>query len=576
MGLQLSRGGWGGIVIGPSRIQFRSAVKAIAGGDPRLPLRIVSLFTAIVLVAGVLAAGGVQITIGDVGGNRITGSAGNSAQSTFAPGDSSGELGTTGDSTLSFDGSESAGAVSALDSPSATQSSRTGAAASGTAPGRSGPLTASDRGVTAEAIKLGFLMMSGSSAESDYDPNGGTPGRYTKIANTWAKEINSQGGINGRMLQIVPDSAAIGSGGTDDMIRACKYLVKDQKVFGVVASLGFEADTPQMCVAKENETPLITVDPLPATRYGEAAPYLWCQCMNRDRIFSNWAQWLVRSRYVEPGKSVVGVIYEGLPYNAPSVEKTLLPQLEANGIVPAEVVRLSANFEQGAGELNNAVLQFRRANVDVVLPVVNLIYMANFMQAAEGQRYFPRYSATDLLFATSDFAPNWITPWPGDSFNGSRAVSWTNSGRGKAGHMGVFGDWWDSPFAKVADQVYAKHNKCAQGVYDCDQPEDPSERALTFGADLQRTQNYLIGSKILMFVEAARRAGPNLTRSAWAAAMGSIGTWDKTAMTPSFQFAPQKWDGANQMAEVKWFRDAEGGFAARRWHQIAPHAASAF
>lgn len=573
-------------MIGPSRIQFRSVVQAIAGGDQRVLMRLLSLPIVLVLVAGVVAVGGVQITIGDVGpsGQSAAGvlapigsspGVGDFAQTTGPAAETTGQFDTSAGVLTSSEAPALPGTANSPNSPTASGPSSPGAPVDG-APSTPAALTASDRGVTSEAIKLGFLMMSGSSADADYDPNGGTPGRYTKIALTWAKEINSQGGINGRMLEIVPDSAAIGSDGTDDMIRACKYLVKDQKVFGVVASLGFEADAPQMCVAKENQTPLITVDPLPATRYAEAAPYLWCQCMSRDRIFANWAQWLAQSRYAEPGKSVVGVIYEGLPYNAPSVEKTLLPQLKANGIVPAEVVRLSADFERGAAELNNAVLQFRRANVDLVLPVMNLIYMANFMQAAEGQKYFPRYSATDLLFATSDFAPNWISPWPADSFNGSRAISWTNSGMGPTGHMGVFGDWWDAPFAKYADQVYAKYNKCAQGVYACDQPEDPSEAALTFGADLQRTQNYLIGSKILMFAEAARRAGPNLTRPAWAAAMASIETWDKTAMTPAFHFGPQKWDGADQMAEVKWLRDAQDGYDARRWHQIAPHTAGPF
>lgn len=567
-------------MIGPSRIQFRSALQAIANGDQRLLTRLVSLLIVIVIVFGVVAVDGVQITIGGVG--TFSGSA--TDLSTPNPTGSVGAgrgavaAGTPMADVTSGAATAVAGAplLAAAGRAPANATSSGASAAPEEVASASVALTASDRGVSPDTIQLGFIMMAGSSQEDDYDPEAGTPARYTKIARTWAKEINDNGGINGRMLEIVPDSAAIGSGGTDDMIRSCKYLVKDKKVFAVVASLGFEADAPQMCVAKENQTPMITVDPLPATRYAEAAPYLWCQCMNRDRVFANWAEWLAKSRYVEPGKSVVGVIYEGVPYNAPSVEATLLPQLKANGIVPAEVIRLSADFEQGAAELNNAVLQFRRANVDVVLPVLNLIYMANFMQAAEGQQYFPRYSATDLLFGTSDFAPNWITPWPADSFNGSRAISWTNSGMGPTGHMGVFGDWWDAPFAKYADGVYAKYNKCDQGIYACDQPEDPAEAALTFGADLQRTQNYLIGSKVLMFAEAARRAGPELTRPAWAAAMASIETWDQSALAPAFHFGPQQWDGAGLMAEVQWFRDEAEGYAGRRWHQTAPHAPRGF
>lgn len=575
----------------PSRVQFRRTLDAVASGNTDVLTRLQAILIAFMLVVGVVAVGGIQITIGRVG-ERAGGEATLSADGTYLPGQSA-PIGSGTGATRATPGAGGTAVSNASSSPSGARPGGSGAPAAprsgpvAAAPGPDGApppgaapdappagpvtLTASDRGVSEDTIRLGFVMMAGSSQDDDYDPEGGTPGRYTKIARTWANEINANGGVHGRQIEIVADSASIGSGGTDDMIRSCKHLVKDEKVFAVVASLGFEADAPQMCVAKENETPLITVDPLPAGRYPEAQPYLWCLCMNRDRVFAHWAAWLVDSGYVDPLTSVVGLIYEGLPYNAPSVENTLIPALEANGIKPVETVRLAADFEQGAAQLNNAVLQFRRANVTTVLPVMNLIYMANFMQAAEGQAYYPQYSATDLLFGTSDFAPNWITPWPGDSFNLARAITWTNSGMGPSGQMGVFGDFWGADFATYADGVYQRWNECAEGIYACDQPEDPADAALTFGADLQRTQNYLVGSKLLLFAEAATRAGPDLTRARWAEAMGSVTTWDKSAAAPLFTFGPNKWDGADLMAEVQWFRDAENGYDARRWHQVSGH-----
>jgi hypothetical protein len=48
---------------------------------------------------------------------------------------------------------------------------------------------------------------------------------------------------------------------------------------------------------------------------------------------------------------------------------------------------------------------------------------------------------------------------------------------------------------------------------------------------------------VTLFAEAARRAGPNLTRDSWAAAMATLKHY-VTSMSPTMSWAPGHYDGA--------------------------------
>jgi hypothetical protein len=419
----------------------------------------------------------------------------------------------------------------------------------------SAALTASDVGVTKDSIKLGVLIPNlNELAQAGFRV--GVPGDHRKLAEAWAKEVNDKGGILGRKVTFVYDVFSVFD--VDDMTRACKKMTEDEKVFSVINLGGYDS-VAQLCIAKEHKTPLIAGDPQPAKWYTDSAPYLWTPLMNKDRTHRNHMRQLKESGLLQKGRDVVGLIYHGIPNVGPSVEQSLLPELRdnsrGNGIEPKVIVKLSDDSNQALNQINAAVLQMNREGVNYVIMPMNLIFKAQFMNTAEGQNFFPKYTDSDHYFGCYDFT---TSAYPEKSFNRMTCVTATNSGIKDPFNNPLA----NPPYQRYADAVYKNrypgyYEEGCGGDQDC--------------ADAQRALHYAFGTNFLMWKEAAERVGPNLTRAAWGAQMGRTGNWTRVVTSPSLSHGPNKFDGPDTLAVVQWFAEAGDGYRARRFRQVKPH-----
>ncbi len=406
-----------------------------------------------------------------------------------------------------------------------------------------GPLRATDQGVTKSAIKLGFLIAN-TNQLSAAGFNAGLAGDQQKIITAWLNELNRTGGVAGRKVTAYSQTFDVLS--ADDMQAACKTMTQDQKVFSVITTGGYDS-VAQLCIAKENKTPFISTDPEPADWYSQAAPYMWATYMNKDRLAKNWATWLKRSGYVHPDDKV-GVIYHDIPNVAPPVERTLLPSLKANGINPVDVVKLASDSNQALAQISNAVLDMHQKGVTLVLFQMNLIFKAKFLQEAEKQQWKPRFSDDDAYFGCADFT---TSAYPTNEYDGTQCLGTTLSG---------IKDPKPTAFTKYADAVYKR--TYSQGY--------ATEGSSKSNQDAQAVLNYSLGSEILLWAQAAKRAGTELTRAAWGQAMGQTGDWTQQALYCSQSFGPRKWDGSDRLSVAVYRAAASDGYAAGKFHQLAP------
>lgn len=434
-----------------------------------------------------------------------------------------------------------------------------GAAATGPRSCDGVELKATDQGITKDTVKIGFLIPNLNELQAA-GFNVGLAGDWDKIIKTWVDELNDTGGIACRKVIFV--KAVFDVLQVDDMIAKCKAMTEDEKVFTVFTPGGYDS-VAQLCIAKDHKTPFINPEPEPEGWYKEAAPYLWNMLMTKDRMHRNHVKWLLDSGEIKPGDpdavtnpaTRVGVVYHGIPNVAPPVENTLLPALKQGGVRPVKVVSLSSDSQQALAQINQVVLQFQQARVNYVIMPMNLIYKTQFLQAAEKQQYFPKYTDSDHYFGCFDFT---TATYPEKGFDGTKCISSLeiNGMRPKDGEAFVN----SHPFAQYSDKVYLKHN--ADGYNRGGQDDKKT-------ADTQRGLFIGTGSQIMLWKQAVDRIDPaQLTRPAWGASMGQTGAFDKIPTPHPLTFGPEKWDGADYVSIAQWHAEASDGYEAKKFHRV--------
>jgi hypothetical protein len=123
-------------------------------------------------------------------------------------------------------------------------------------------------GVTADAIKLGIVMVDYSSIAQFVDF---TRGDQKQAYQVFVDDINKNGGIGGRQIQPYFQSyVPIGSTGPT---KACTSLTEDSKVFATVGVLIDPTGAAQLCFSKQHNSPLLTHE-LTQSMIDDATPAL--------------------------------------------------------------------------------------------------------------------------------------------------------------------------------------------------------------------------------------------------------------------------------------------------------------
>lgn len=390
------------------------------------------------------------------------------------------------------------------------------------------PRTASDRGVSEDALVLGILATD----EDTFGEFGFTyeGKRHEQVLQPFVDEINANGGINGR--ELVVKLTRYSPLRTDEMQAACVEMAEDHKVFAAIAPAGFYGDA-EVCMANK-KTPLLTANNSSAdTNYRREQGWVRQTSMNKDRLVKNWVDWMVATGQVAGGTKH-GLVYTDVPEDRQLVNEVLIPYMESKGLRKPQVAALSlGTADTSTAEAQAAVLKFKSDGVELIWPVTNFLQWYLFLQQADAARYFPRYTASDFGLIATDAT----SFYPPSQWADVMGVTTTRTGEGPVGGLPV------DPAFQECKAVYN-----AAGEQIGKDPDDPSKPDSLEVANLSFYCEHLA-----LFADAARRAGVNPTRPGFLGALGTTGTWNhRVAMTERLTFTPEKYDGADLFAIVQW------------------------
>lgn len=485
-----------------------------------------------VLVTALVAPDHARVTTeAAAGGPRRGTTAGAPTAPTDLGGGGGEAAGDTGPSNTVAGSAGGSGGAAVPGSASATGASGGTATSAGTASAGGGGATAP--GVKADSIRIGFgLPDIGAIAALGPGYDQGDPHKHVE-AILGELRAEKRLPVNGRDITPVYRTYNIIS--QDAQRAACEGFGKDDGVFGVIAihDVGVGAE----CIAREFKLPLITTDGQPAAVYQRSWPNLFTLQMSFDRMLRNFVEWASTNGYLKGKK--VGVYYPSDPELAQMTEQSLIKTLESKGVDVAAKVQTD-NYTTGGPTDSVAVQQFRAAGVNVGILLVSAVAKTNFFNQAQAQGYHPLYLENDFGFSSTDTA---TSTYPAQYFDGTRAFTGMRFGEGRAGiPENAQAQWCRQALQKRAGIVLDRERREAEYI------------AANQACD-----------EILIALDAIQRAGPNLTRAAFVAALEGV-RGRPAGIHSDVTFGAQRHDGASSWRTLRWAAgckcwNAEGNFA---------------
>ncbi|MEY2468081.1 MAG: hypothetical protein QOF21_779, partial [Actinomycetota bacterium] len=290
-------------------------------------------------------------------------------------------------------------------------------------------LTASDRGVAPDKLKVGFMLQNAAGLDSAGFSTGqrGDGRQFVDAMAAWATKRGTAGG-----RQVVPVLRYTDPTSVEDQAAACRAMVDDAKVFAVI-DVAAMLDTPALdCVSNrtKGDTPFVHSvmwsSEWQARSGGNEVSYQAAI----DRISITWARDLGAMGWFPRG-ATVGIFGDNCPATEPTVRNVLAPALKAQGAGEVVFGLHDCNLEAVVGQPPNIATRMRLANVTHVLIVTNFVAGQVFVSAMASQGYRPKYSTSDWFLNTTDstqanFNPNQFDGAVGIASLGSMLV---NSGK---------------------------------------------------------------------------------------------------------------------------------------------------
>jgi ABC-type branched-subunit amino acid transport system substrate-binding protein len=489
------------------------------------PTQRLAAFTAIGIVVALLVA-----SVAVVPSDSTNHDAAVAANGTGTGGDSTGGLQGTGAGGVggATGGAATPGAGAGGSSLGGSASKAAGAqGVNGQAGGGSTGLTASDRGVSPREIKIGFMLQNAAGlSKAGFSTGQRSDG--TQYINALAAWANKQGGVDGRT--IVPVSRYTDPTSVDDQAAACRAMVDDAKVFGVVdtASMLDTASLDCLTNSSKGDTPLVH-SVMWSTDWekrsgGNDVSYQAAV----DRISITWARDLAASGWLTPG-AVVGILGDKCPATQPTVMNVLGPALKAKGAKDVVYGLHDCDIQSVATQPPNIVTQFRLKNVTHVLITSNFVAGQIFTSTASSQGYHPKYSTSDWFLNTSDQTDKNFDPGEFDGAIGIASLGTMLVQSGKPPYPG-----WEVCSKAATDAGMP-------GI----RPDDPAS-----------TEILTLCDNFMLLLDALKRAGPNPTRAAWRAGVQQLGQHTSTIFGRSV-FAPGKFTGSDFVHTVQWHADCK-------------------
>lgn len=385
-------------------------------------------------------------------------------------------------------------------------------------------LQASDRGVTAESIKVGIMLLNVAGA-SDFGVKieGADPEAQRVAWDAWIGETNDRGGILGRTIDPYFREYDILS--EDDMRAACLAATQDEKVFAVLdaAALSYPS---ALCITEENDTPFYSLgsNGMPVGAYERAKGLMFTAFESGVRAMANYVGQLHEGGYLT-GKTI-GILMTASPGAKETVDAGAVQTLQSLGYAVDYTYELSPDLNTSASQIPLAVQQMQSRGVDAVLLLTAGLNASQFVQNAEKRAYFPSYFVSDWGTGYSD---TYVSNMP-QSFEGNIVITSNRTGEFRQDRPEP------APDADCRER-YERHS----------------------GTQLDRSTidyNFSLRGCMLwdIFEASAAKAGTNLTRRGLVDATQQLGP----VPTPTFgggSFGPGKFDAADQWRAAQFIYD---------------------
>ena len=364
-------------------------------------------------------------------------------------------------------------------------------------------LTASFRGVTADSVKLGIVLVDYSKIAFAVDFNRGD---QQKIAQTFVDDINANGGILGR--KIVPVYKTYNPITNVEPLKVCTELTEDEKVFAVLGVfIDFSGDA-QLCLSRDKQT--IHIGHELKREWIDQAPggLLLTPDISQERRIDVLMS-LVRQKNTLKGKKVAILSDQDSQNVAKDVITPALRKLNLEQGSTGVLNIAGTDTSAAQGQLDSFIEKWKGEKVDA------LFLSSQFV--AGGKQFVDKIKAnmpnllllTDVTSGTYQAAQDEVSAGKKpNSYEGIISVDGLNGSERWAKN---------TPLLKHCREVYEKAT--GQTIVG---PDD-----LKPGPDGKRVEIYVavqdFCGELVMFKEIAERTGANLTNDTWSRTVNNYG-----------------------------------------------------
>ena len=359
------------------------------------------------------------------------------------------------------------------------------------------------------------------------------------IARAVIEDINGRGGVACR--QLAPKYYKFNPINPDAGRASCLQVIQDRPAI-VVDAGGFAFPQSAYLCIPQQKIPIITVSTILQSEAQKFAPYLASPTSDATTMMRNTAFGLRDRGFFDPAKGFkkLGLLYDEC---SQEVNDALDQYLAKAGVTGASKYTFPCP-ENGFGspaDMATAVSQHRRDGVTHVIPLAGSGSFNRYVDAAEAQRYRPKYGVTDYqglpITATSALKPN------GDNFD--LAVAMTTN---------LFG-MDTSPGA----QLDAGTKRC---------------QALIGKADLGPEKVFMGGGGLcssLWDLEAALKHARSLAADGMLPGLFAAGPIQHAYPVPEATFkSPFKFHGGDSWLPIQWHKECSC------WHYLEPNRRPSF
>ena len=380
------------------------------------------------------------------------------------------------------------------------------AGAQGRRAGGSAAVGPSDQGVTTTEIVIAFTRID----PAFYARFGIPDPEAERGIEAYVEHVNATGGINGRQIRPVIITQS-DPRFPEPSQQTCRTAFADRRAFMMINDQRWpgmaECATRMARPISDSGNGLLAATS--RSFISDLGGRYWIGGMNVEQFARLWVDFIAKR--LDGRKQKIGILEhynDDLTYASEVVQL----QMRRAGFRRPSVFKHTEDISTAAIQANNAMAQYQRDGVTLIVPVTNAVPAGIGQRTATSRNYYPKWTFSSIggLDAT-DYAPF----YDDSQFNGSTGISFERlpSQPGQEECRAIFTRRW--PGSEYTSQ---QSGWC---------------------------------HIILLNAEVLRRAGPQLTLGTWNSGFASIGAYVGNHVGRS-TFAPGKYDGADQVQVLRY------------------------